>query len=251
MNKFFIKIIFPIIVIAILCSIPFIFKKINFQKNRGEEIQSTYNTLISINDEQQNIALIQKDIKPAIDKIIREETRDKDLEFYIKPRHDITLYYLNDFKSGNENIIEQILSKIDKEKIVLDDLELSTNLEFFGNINECVILIKNPEKLVKLHNDIGQFIQDANKSNFYDQQKSEAYSYIPHITLGRLPKTQSFAGSIQEQENLVKKIKARIENEVFPFVKKLITKDNKLSATKITFYKIPKPAYTLELANKK
>lgn len=186
------------------------------------------------------ITKIREAITPLINNIIEEETNSKnDFPNFLTPKNDIqlvTIYYIIDLKEDGESWVIDAEDRMPSPEFPIK-FALSNNFAFFGEKqNELVVLINDTEgKLKRLNNSFKEALHLENKlyrgkseTDLYDIKKSEIFEYVPHIALGRLQSDSIKALFDNEQrgQEVLDKIKLRIQNEVFPVISKLIEENN-------------------------
>lgn len=198
-------------------------------------------------DNHPGLTRLQNHIAPLIDRIIKEEVGAQDdnyPHFIIKKRQNLTLYYLDGFQILHENLLLNALIAMQNRTQGIKApraVTISTDSAFFGDRgDELVIKINDPSQALRnVHNDIketcrvaaAEFKQKYN-TNLYDVAKSERFPYVPHSALGRISINALSNYSQKPEEGFVifQKIKKRIEDEVFPTIKTLLSPEEKVLA---------------------
>jgi hypothetical protein len=185
---------------------------------------------------------VQSQIKPLIREIIKQElgltSDDSFPQFLIKPRHNLTLYYLDgyDGKSAEEAFVVALekMQKMGRGIHQPKGVHLTSEAAFFGDRQDELVLKVTDQKhaLQQLHNDIKNTCNKAcyeykhhQNKDLYNVLQSERFPYVPHIAIGRLQleylsKTARRSG--KNADFVIQNIKKRIEREVFPKIAALI-----------------------------
>ena len=205
-------------------------------------------------------------IAPVINRIIRDELnlpQTDAFDFFMpKPQHRqaVTLYYADDLLyEGNSVFFSEIDPIINKIKALLPQkIGLSDQVRFFGDYgDELVILVDDQHKeltvlnsLVKTRANRAQNnYQLLHNTNLYDATKSERFSYVPHIGLGRIRSTSIKMHVKDEAQKtlLFERIKLRILAEILPIIQDLLTSENrKLQAHKLGAFDLGKRQFIKE-----
>lgn len=115
------------------------------------------------------------------------------------------------------------------------NLKLSGPIQFFGDKEQYIVFsVNDPDNSLSLLNqDLKEAANRAlvKRHDLYNKDKSEAFEYVPHIALGRMPI------ELFESKLVKKRIYKRIEVEVFPLILALLKKiDSQLSPKLFCLY---------------
>ena len=167
-----------------------------------------------------------------------------DFNFFLtKQKQRLTLYYLNltDVDASATLIYPAVDKFFQDNKATLQSLKqvnLLPNLNLFGeHHDELVIMVNDPEKeLARLNQTLKKQMYQINaayqgkyNANLYDIAKSEKFSYLPHIGLGRI-RTTSIKQHIKDtaqEESIYDHINQRILQEVSLVVVSHLARQNK------------------------
>ncbi len=230
--------------------------------NSDTTIQEKSTLLIQEISNSSAITSIIKRIVPIINGIIKEELGldpAYDFSFFLpKNVQRITVYNLSDVLDQEQ---EAILSQLKKVKLVdmsPKDVSVSTQAEFFGDQqDELVVMINDPEKeLLQLNQITKETFHEANDvykkehdRDLYNIEKSERYSFVPHMGLGRI-RLQSIKNHIKDglQINAVlERIKSRVQKRTHDILKEALDQNLlKLIFEKIGLLDLKKRAYVKE-----
>lgn len=231
-----------------------------FSSNENMAIKYTY--FIQLLSDSKALVAIKQDITPVINTIIKEELglkKEYDFEFFLpkKPSPQyLTLYYLYDMPVAGESFLITALESIENklQKLTAQHASIAPKVAFFGdNKDELVILVHDSKKELSALNSLMK--NTAHESNeeykqkqhvdLYDITKSEKYTYLPHIGLGRIR-----ASSIRQQlkdetqtDKVFEKIRERIIKEVLGIIEKTLSPDSaKLHFNKLRVWNLQKNA---------
>lgn len=146
--------------------------------------------------------LIQK-VTPAINQYIKEKlelSSNYDFEFFIpKQAQRLSVYYLDDFyEDGDASLLADLDTKMHSMQTNFSQISLASDIEFFagpfGINDELVIMIKDPNNALSTLNHtmqemahiINTSYKKRHKKDLYDIAKSEQFSYMPHMGIGRI-----------------------------------------------------------------
>jgi hypothetical protein len=203
------------------------------------------------------ISTIIETITPLINQIIKEELglgQEYDFEFFLpKKRQALTLYAINDmYQDGEQDFLAAFeLVKKDTQKFASSGVTIASEVDFFGGQfdekDELVIMIADPngmllhcnEQMKEMVHMVDQEYKKIHNHNLYDIAKSEQYSYVPHIGLGRI-RSNSIKEHLKEPSHF-EHLQQRIKAEVLSVVGKLIFEGNsQLSFDKICIFDLQK-----------
>jgi len=169
-----------------------------------------------------SIVAAQNAVKPLIDRIIIEEYKQKfgdDVKeipsFTIKSPLNMSLYYLKFTDSSTDNLFTSMLSimqGVGQGCEPLQEVYGSDDIDFFGeDKNELVIKVDDRQHSVrKLHEAIkhafktlNNYVKDTTSNDLIDFTFAEKYTFVPHVTLGKIVYSNSL-GIDQEKWSAVK-----------------------------------------------
>ncbi len=201
------------------------------------------------------IMQIREAVAPKIDAIIQEELQVPDgVEFprfhvpsWQREASRLTLYYLNGLRKGAESYLIDVFDDMQKHNRgveIAKDIAIASPVNFFGNKQQYIVFsVDDPHgSLTALNKDIGDYARqaqahykEAHGQDLYDIEKSEKFTYSPHIALGRLqpeyfskfvqglPQEKQFRnGTPEEREEIAQRIRERIKQEVFPLITQML-----------------------------
>ena len=210
---------------------------------------------------------ITESLSEKINAIIKEElslNTDYNADFFSpKPIQRLTLYYINDACTDGNDIIFSSLDTINISNFTINTVALKSDVEFFGGPfnekDELVIMINDPNKELSHYNEIiKQALHKANEQykqthdhDLYDIAKSEQYSYLPHIGLGRV-RSNSVKSNIKNQSQyaiIFERIQSRIKKVALECIEHVLNENSKeLIFDKIGILDLNKHAYIKEYA---
>lgn len=195
---------------------------------------------------------IKSQLHPVINSIIKEEvglSKDFDFDFFLpKSWQRLTVYHAYDTRStGANDIYHAIEGAIQKNKnlFVLKEVHLTPEAHFFGDQkDELVIMVKDPlHELSHLNQTIKPVMHNLNTAyeakyadGLYDISKSERFSYLPHVGLGRI-RTTSIKQHVKDAsrvDEVFNRITQRILVEALRITKELLNSSN----MQLTFEKV-------------
>ena len=208
---------------------------------------------------------IVESLSKQVDTIIKEELNLKqsnEFKFFLpKTIQKLTLYSLNNLNNDNTNIITSSLEHIPINKFVANDISIKPEVEFFGGQfgenDELVVIINDPNEELSLYNQLiktamhkaNSEYQKTHGNNLYDVTKSEHYSYVPHIGLGRV-RTSSIKSQMKDPSQfgiVFERIQSRIKNIALDSIKnELNTHNEKLIFDKIGIFNPGKQSWIKE-----
>ena len=198
-----------------------------------------------------------KSIAPKINEIIKKElgiAPDNDFSFFDhKPYQRITLYCVKDVDEKNISLITSALETVKLEDKKISKVYATPKVEFFGDQHdELVLLINDPaDELAALNKEI-KFVMHGLNSKYekkhgkelYDIKKSEKFSYLPHMGLGRI-RMQLIQSNIKGPSKM-EEIFERIRNQIKDLIIKILKEQKDLNIPITTFgiFKLPQRSYT-------
>ena len=143
------------------------------------------------------------------------------------------------------------MNNIDIQTFVAHDTTIKHEVEFFsgpfGDADELVVMINDPnQELTRFNQSIKKAMHQANDDyqqthhkNLYDITKSEQYSYVPHIGLGRI-RANSIKNQLKDQSQfpvIFERIQSRTKKITLEYIKtQLNSKNEKLVFDKIVIF---------------
>lgn len=196
-------------------------------------------------DQPTTISTVRNTITPRINAIIQEELKLADginfPKFLPPQRQVLTLYYVVDVHTEREGLMTSTLDMLqqsDQKVLAPKQVLLKPQADFFGDIEDHVVIhIHDPKQELTvfnaaikdvLHRTNDSYMRDQNHV-LYDLKKSEQFSYIPHIDLGRIQIKwlKKFINNPAIEDKIVETIKQRIKTEIFPLIESLVAKQDK------------------------
>jgi len=192
---------------------------------------------------------LREAIKPIANNIIQEElglAKDKML-FLGKDHQVLTIFYVDDMMKRDENILFSMLERMIHAQQLRPPMHLSlaAQIDFFGeNSDEFVVFVDDHHhELAKLNRKMktiihaldDQYLREHH-THFFNRVKSEQFSYVPHIGLGRI-RINSIKKHIKDTAQIdvtLKRIKDRIIQATLHEMGKILVHENK----KITCKKV-------------
>lgn len=189
----------------------------------------------------------------------------KPVNFFLeKDRQALTVYYFNDM---TEKAVTDFIPSLDifcnKNLQDFSDamITISHDIDFFGTWHdELVIKITDhTNTLATLHNTLKDMVhafdndyKKQHAQHCYDQESSEHYPYVPHISLGRI-RSRSIKDQVQDfnQRGLVlERIKERIKEACSQIINDVVNNENaKLVFEKFVFFSSTKQTSIKEYAS--
>lgn len=186
------------------------------------------------------LAVIKKELEPIVNNIVKEElglTSD-DINFFLpKDGQRLTLYSTNNiiYDAGKSLVFKAVDEVLQEhpQKFTVKNVQLMPHVNLFGaNKDELVIMVDDAQgELLFLHQQMKAAMHQAYEAyktghgiDLYDVAKSEQFSYVPHIGLGRIRST-SIKERIQDKvhiDTLYGRIMQRIADESLAVVQKLL-----------------------------
>jgi len=185
-------------------------------------------------------------VSPKINDLIKEELNlqpDYDFQFFIpKPLQRITLYYIYDIHEKDKSLVLSKLLTIGFKDKKLSNVFATSTVKFFGNYkDELVVLVGDfDEELRLLNQDIKSVMHKLNEeyeikdgAELYDVTKSEKFSYLPHLGLGRI-RTQSIKNNIKDPSQ-VEAVFDRIRMRIMELLTNMLKDEKSLKLPIITY----------------
>lgn len=213
--------------------------------------------------------MINDAIYPAINALIKDELglkSDYKFDFFVpKERQRLTLYYLNDIAPQGINLAHSFIEKWVSEyknDLTIMSATLAPTVNFFGDHkDELVIMIDDQngelaqlnQKIKEDMHQLNKEYQQANEADLYQISKSERFSYLPHIGLGRIRVTsikKQIEVNIQSEDMkkidpVFDQIAEHIVTQAAAIVKKILDSQKGIvSFTKISCLQLPSKKIT-------
>ena len=195
-------------------------------------------------------ATIIKNVAPVVNATIKEQLglpQEYEYEFFLpKKLQRLTVGTCCDMRKNGEALffshLESTLKDLD---FSLCDVSFAPEVHFFGNQeDELVIMIVDPKKqLTCLNENLKKMMHCADKCYqetyhcaLYDCEKSERYSYIPHIGLGRI-RLQSIKDRIKDQSK-INEVMATLKEQVKKKALEIVEQVFALESRQLCFVKV-------------
>lgn len=236
-----------IILSMLLCmlgvSVLFLYRSMHSQKINCQEI-GRHTLFVKGALDLSVLGVIQDKLVPIVNEIIKKEVAlpsDYDFNFFLAKRKQlVTLYYLYDADTAEMDQLDAVLHKMIQENqknFILKNVQLSSQLNFFGDHHdELVLMIDDPHKELSLLNqkikigmhELNKEYQHTHKTVLYDVSKSERFSYLPHIGLGRIraASIKKHIKDVSQIDAIYAKITQQILDVASVVVKELLSKNN-------------------------
>ena len=144
-----------------------------------------------------------------------------------------------------------------------EDIAITSKVDFFGEpkanrmaVIDLIVNIDDPHKGLSAINKEGKnALHEANEEykmmnliDLYDRQKSERYSFLPHISLGhlRVNYIKYLIKDDYKADEIIKRIKKRILMEISLMLSSFSLKDRMISINKLSIYDLQKRIYIKE-----
>jgi|GEM_PF-2985508 len=200
--------------------------------------------------ESSAFATIMKNVAPVVNATIKEElglSQEYDYEFFLpKKLQRLTVGTCCDINKNGEGLflshLESALKDLD---FSLCDVSFASEVNFFGNQeDELVIMIVDPKKQLTCLNEnlkemvhcADQCYKDTYHCALYDSAKSERYSYIPHMGLGRI-RLQSIKDRIKDQSK-IDEVMATLKEQVKKKALEIVEQVFALESSQLCFVKV-------------
>ena len=220
------------------------------EKSPAETPRYTY--YIQADLDMPAITMIKEGVTKIIDDIVKQElglAPDNDFtSFFPKQWQALSLYSLNGMREDAQDLLVSKLKEIRIPELKPQNVALEPNVEFFGaNEDELVFIINDPDKklseynakLQMFANKLNDEYKSKHKADLYNVSKSEHFSYVPHVGIGRLRivRIKELIKDRSKGDEIINRIRMRVREKTIELAKEVITPaNNKVAFNKIVVF---------------